>query len=63
MGVRTLFEQKFEPAGTNTNIGVDWFLNCATDSVEHWYYKIDGKGYETKIQPSRVDTVWENYNK
>ncbi len=63
LGVRTLFEQKFEPAGISTYIGVDWFLNCATDSIEHWYYKIDGIGYETKLQPSRIDTNWANYRK
>ncbi len=63
MGVRTLFEHKFEPAGTSTNIGVDWFLNCATDSIEHWYYKVDGVGYETKLRPTRVDTNWVNYSK
>jgi hypothetical protein len=66
MGVRMLVGQWILPqdkCGGMDTIPPQWFLNCATDSIEHWYYKVDGVGYETKLRPSRIDTIWVNYEK
>ncbi len=64
MGVRTLTYQRTLPqdkCGGMDTIPQQWFLNCSTDSIEHWYYKVDDVGYMTKLQPSRIDTIWVNY--
>lgn len=65
IGVRTLAGQWILPqdkCGGMDTIPAQWFLNCVTDSIEHWYYLTDGKG-QNKLQPTRVDTIWVNYNK
>ena len=60
LGVRTLWAQWYEqPGQDNSTLIEQKFLNCNTDSIEHWYYRTP----DTKLQPTRIDTNWTNYNK
>jgi len=64
IGVRTLWGQWYLPKDKNggmDTIKMQVFLNCITDSIERWYYKINDIGFQTKLLPSRIDTNWFNY--
>lgn len=73
MGVRTLWAQWYEPRNSTAShetMKDQIFLNCDTDSLDHWYYKVnDTNLFKTglignrKLQPSRVDTNRTNYTK
>jgi len=70
LGVRTLWAQWFEPkqsTADHVTMVEQLMLNCITDSIEHWYYPIGEQMNKallnTKLQPTRIDTNWTNYNK
>lgn len=71
MGVRTLVAQYYLPQDRNGGIDTmknQVLLNCVTDSIEHWYYKVNDKmnfqaEVNMKLIPSRIDTIFINYNK